>query len=201
MSLINVPNKLKGKIIAGLDEVGRGSFAGPVVTGAVILPPDFKSDLIKDSKLLTDTQRRTAFDLIVKHALSYSVEASSAQYINEYGINPSTFNAMYKCIDNLSIRPDYLLIDGTQWSAYDDIPYECVTKGDNTYLCIAAAAILAKVRRDDYMKQVAQIHPYYNFEGSKGYYCKKHGEGILKHGITRYHRTQYVNTWLSKQKK
>lgn len=200
MSLINVPEKLKGKIIAGLDEVGRGSFAGPVVTGAVILPPDFTSELIKDSKLLTETQRKTAFKLIIDNALAYSVEASSAQYINEHGINPSTFEAMHKCVDTLSLKPDYLLIDGTQWESYKDIPYECVTKGDNTYLCIAAAAILAKVRRDDYMKEVAKLHPHYNFEGSKGYYCKKHGEGILKHGVTRYHRTQYVNTWLKKQK-
>ena len=103
MSLINLPPNLKGKIVAGLDEVGRGSFAGPVVTGAVIFPPDFKSDLIKDSKLLSETQRKNAFKLIVDNALAYSVEASSAQYINENGINPSTFDAMYKCIDKLSI--------------------------------------------------------------------------------------------------
>lgn len=205
MSLINTPEHLKGKIFVGLDEVGRGCFAGPVVTGAVIFPPDFKSDLIIDSKLLSETQRKKAYEIIVKNAVAYSVQAVSAKYINEHGINPATFQAMHQCIDSLELsendKIEHILVDGTQWVDYKGIPHECVPKGDNTYLCIAAAAILAKVRRDDYMKKVAEIHPYYNFEGSKGYYCKKHGVGILEHGITSYHRTQYVNTWLKKQKK
>lgn len=203
MSLINTPKHLEGKIIVGLDEVGRGSFAGPVVTGAVIFPSDFKSDLIMDSKKLTDKQRRTAYDLIVKNAIAYSVQISSAKYINEHGINPATFNAMHSCLHDLKLNGnefDHILVDGTQWTTFKDITHECVPKGDNTYLCIAAAAILAKVRRDDYMIKLAAIHPHYNFEGSKGYYCTKHGKGILEFGITQYHRTQYVNTWLKKQK-
>ncbi len=185
--------------VCGLDEVGRGCFAGPVVTAAVILPKDFYSPLIKDSKTLTEKQRRDAYEIIIKNALAYSVKAIQAREINDLGINPSTFKAMELCIDDLSINPSHLLIDGTQWTSNKKISYTCVPKGDNTYLAIAAASILAKVRRDDYMKEVGKFHPEYNFENNKGYFCKKHGEALLKLGMTSYHRHQYVNTWLKKQ--
>lgn len=198
--LIHCPDDVKNlNYIAGLDEVGRGCFAGPVVTASVILPPDFKSELIRDSKKLTPRQRENAFKLICDEALAYSIEAIQAKDINVDGINLSTFKAMYKCIDSLTIKPEYLLIDGTQWTSYDNIPYVCVPKGDDTYLSIASASILAKVKRDDYMSKVGELHPEYNFGGNKGYYCKKHGEAILKYGTTSYHRDQYVNTWLKKQ--
>jgi ribonuclease HII len=185
--------------VAGIDEVGRGSFAGPVVTAAVILPPDFEHELIRDSKKLTDKQRREAYQIIIDNAIAYSVQAGSAKLINQIGINPATFNTMHKCLDTLAIKPNHILVDGTQWEDWEGIPHTCVVKGDDTYLSIAAAAILAKVRRDDYMIKIHEIHPHYNFAGSKGYYCKKHGEGILKHGSCSYHRTQYVETWLKKQ--
>lgn len=183
--------------VVGLDEVGRGCFAGPVVTAAVILPSNFQHELIRDSKKLTDKQRRVAYDIIIENAIAYSIQAGSAKLINSEGINAATFITMHKCLDELSIKPQHILVDGTEWKDWGGIPYECIVKGDDTYSSIAAAAILAKVRRDDYMIKVHEIHPYYNFNGSKGYYCKKHGEGILQHGITSYHRTQYVNTWLN----
>lgn len=198
--LVHAPESIKDvEYVCGLDEVGRGCFAGPVVTAGVILPKDFYSPLLRDSKKLSETQRKKAYDLIIENALFYSIEAVSAKEINTLGINPSTFKAMDKCIDSLGVEPEYLLIDGTQWDGYKDIPYFCVPKGDDTYLSIAAASILAKVRRDEYMVKVSSVHPEYNFQNNKGYYCKKHGEGILEHGITNYHRTQYVNTWLKKQ--
>lgn len=189
------------RYIAGLDEVGRGCFAGPVVTAAVIFPPDFEHKLIIDSKQLTETKRRKAYEIIIENAITYSIQAGSAKLINTEGINTTTFLTMHKCLDNLSIKPTHLLIDGDQWLDWNNVPHTCVVKGDNTFLSIAAASILAKVSRDDYMTKVHKIHPQYNFNGSKGYYCKKHGEGILKHGICSYHRTQYVKTWLENQKK
>jgi len=185
--------------IAGLDECGRGSFAGPIVTASVILPKDFKSGLIRDSKKLTQKQRERAFELICDEAISFSIEAIQAKFINVDGINLSTFKAMYKCLDNLSLKPEYLLVDGTEWPPYGDIPYVCVPKGDDTYLSIAAASIIAKVKRDEYMTKVGNLFPEYDFGGNKGYYSKKHGEAILKFGTTSYHREKYVNTWLKKQ--
>lgn len=190
------------KLVAGLDEVGRGSFAGPVVTAAVILPPDFYSELIVDSKLICKSNKKMkeAYDLIIKNALYHYCDAKSAKVINEVGIEEAIWISMHSCIDNLGCKPEHLLIDGNRYKDKHEIPYTTVEKGDNTYLSIAAAAIVAKYRRDEYMTRVHGTHPHYNFAGSKGYYCKKHGEGILEHGISRYHRTQYVNTWLSKQK-
>ena len=187
--------------VAGIDEVGRGSFAGPVVTAAVILPPEFEHELIKDSKKLTEKQRREAYQIIVDNAIAYSIQAGSAKLINEIGINPATFDTMHKCLDTLDIKPNHILIDGTQWVDWNNIPHTCVVKGDDTYLSIAAAAILAKVKRDEYMTKVHEVHPHYNFAGSKGYYCKKHGEGLLQYGPCSYHRTQYVETWMKKQTK
>lgn len=187
--------------VAGIDEVGRGSFAGPVVTAAVILPPEFEHELIRDSKKLTEKQRREAYQIIIDNAIAYSIQAGSAKLINEIGINPATFDTMHKCLDTLDIKPNHILVDGTQWVDWNNTPHTCVVKGDDTYLSIAAAAILAKVKRDDYMTKVHEVHPHYNFAGSKGYYCKKHGEGLLKYGPCSYHRNQYVETWMKKQNK
>lgn len=185
--------------VCGMDEVGRGCFAGPVVTAAVILPKNFYSPLLRDSKKLTEKQRKEAYNLIIENAISYSIQAVQAREINVLGINPSTFKAMEMCIADLKVKPSHLLIDGTQWDSDNGIPHTCVPKGDDTYLSIAAASILAKVKRDDYMTKVNDIHPEYNFKGNKGYFCKKHGEALLKLGMTNYHRHQYVNTWLKKQ--
>lgn len=184
----------------GLDEVGRGSFAGPVVTGAVILPPDFKSDLINDSKRLTDKQRRYAAEIIYKNALAYSVKSSSVKMINNSNINIATFIAMFKCIsdieDRYDIIPEHILVDGNVFINHTNIPYTCVEKGDGTYLSIAAASIIAKVQRDDYMKKLHEIYPHYGWDSNAGYHSKGHALALKEHGITPYHRTLYVRNFI-----
>ena len=186
--------------VAGLDEVGRGCGAGPVVTAAVILPKGFSSSLIRDSKKLSEKQRNEAYKLIMDNAISIACHAGSAIEINEVGINKSTFNTMHKCIDNLSIRPEYLLIDGTVWEDYtganSDNKYTLVPKGDDTYTCIAAAAIVAKVRRDEYMSKLHEIHPEYNWAKNKGYLTPDHISALKEYGANRYHRTLYVKNFV-----
>ena len=189
-------------LVAGVDEVGWGAFAGPYVTASVILPPDFYSELIVDSKLICKSKKKmqTAYDLIMNNAISVSCEAIQANEINILGPQPALDKVLNKTIENLDIKAEFILMDGSKYNPNHDIPYELVAKGDNTYLSIAAAAIVAKYRRDEYMVKVHDKHPHYNFSGSKGYFCKKHGQGILEHGVCSYHRDKYVNTWLNKQK-
>jgi len=183
--------------VVGMDEVGRGSFAGPVVVAAVVLPRGFESELIVDSKLICKSKPKMqkAYDLIIENAINISCVAISAKDINVLGIEDSIWKAMSQCIDESRVPIDHVLVDGTRYKTEHTNPYTTVVKGDNTFLSIAAAAIVAKYRRDEYMVKVHKIHPQYNFKGSKGYYCKKHGEGLIEHGMTSYHRTQYVNTW------
>ncbi len=189
--------------VAGLDEVGRGCGAGPVVTAAVIMPKSFSSPLIRDSKKLSEKQRKEAYQLIVDNALSISCHAGSATLINEVGINPATFKSMHKCIDDLTIRPEYLLIDGTVWQKYtgtnaDNEKLSLIPKGDDTYTCIAAAAIVAKVRRDEYMGKIHELYPEYHWINNKGYLTPDHIEALVKYGKTRYHRDQYVKNFIKK---
>ena len=193
--LIYCPTELIGvNNIVGVDEVGRGSFAGPLVTGAVILPIDYHHELLRDSKKLTDKQRRTVYKSIIENAVAYSTQSASVKYINKYGINPATFYAMHKCMVELSKIHEigHILVDGTVFDQFLDIPYTCVPKGDNTYLSIAAGAIIAKVERDDYMIKLNDLYPGYNWSGNKGYYCKKHGVALKELGPTEYHRTLYI---------
>ena len=180
--------------IVGVDEVGRGSFAGPLVTGAVILPKDFTHELLRDSKKLTDKQRRTVYTSIIENAIAYSTQSASVKYINQHGINPATFYAMHKCLDEISEKfsIDHILVDGTVFDKYKQIQHSCIPKGDNTYLSIAAGAIIAKVERDDYMIKLNDTFPGYNWQGNKGYYCKKHGVALKELGPTPYHRTLYI---------
>jgi ribonuclease HII len=185
------------ELVAGLDEVGRGCGAGPVVTAAVIMPKGFKSPLIRDSKKLSPKQRDEAYKLIMDNAIAVSCQAGSVNEINEIGINPSTFNTMYKCLDDLSITPEHILVDGTVWTKRDkDAEVTLVPKGDDTYTCIAAAAIVAKVRRDEYMCKLHLQHPQYNWCGNKGYLTPDHIEALKEHGANRYHRTQYVRNFV-----
>lgn len=183
-------------IEAGVDEVGRGSFAGPVVTAAVILPSDFTSDLINDSKKLSDKQRRIAAEIIYKHALAYSIQAGSAKLIDETNINKATFITMHKCLAELTLKPEHILVDGNVFEAYENIPHTCIEKGDGLYLSIAAASIIAKVKRDDYMKKLHEIHPFYGWNTNAGYHSKIHVQGLKEHGATRYHRTQYIKNFI-----
>jgi ribonuclease HII len=192
-----------GEFVAGLDEVGRGCGAGPVVTAAVIMPKGFKSPLIRDSKKLSEKQRNEAFELIQKNAISISCNAGSVTDIDALGINPTTFKTMHKCIDDLVIRPDYLLIDGNVWEPYkgkysEGLAIELVTKGDDTYTCIAAAAIIAKVRRDEYMVKLNDLYPQYNWASNKGYLTPDHLAALKLHGSNRYHRREYVKNHIPK---
>ena len=183
--------------VAGLDEVGRGCGAGPVVTAAVIIPKGFKSELIRDSKQLTEKQRNDAYKLILENALDVVCMASTIQDINELGINPATFKTMHRCLDDLKIEPEQILVDGTVWQKWaKDIPVTLVPKGDDTYTCIAAAAIVAKVRRDEYMTKLHKLYPHYLWDGNKGYLSPQHIAAIKEHGICKYHRNQYVRNFL-----
>jgi ribonuclease HII len=183
--------------VAGLDEVGRGCGAGPVVTAAVIMPKGFKSELIRDSKQLTEKQRNDAYKLILENALDVVCMASTIQDINDMGINPATFKTMHRCLDGLKIEPEQILVDGTVWQKWSkDIPVTLVPKGDDTYTCIAAAAIVAKVRRDEYMTKLHKLYPNYLWDGNKGYLSPQHIAAIKEHGICKYHRNQYVRNFL-----
>lgn len=184
-----------------MDEVGWGAFAGPIVTAAVILPPDFESELIIDSKLICKSKpkMKKAYDLIMANAISVSCTAIQATEINELEPMPALTKCFHASIDGLDVVPEHLLVDGDKYTSGHDIPFTLVAKGDNTYLSIAAAAIVAKYRRDEYMTKVHEKFPHYNFAGSKGYYCAKHKIGLLEHGTCRYHRDKYVNTWTTNQ--
>ena len=183
-------------LTVGLDEVGIGCGAGPVVTAAVIMPHGFKSPLIRDSKKLSEKQRNEAYNLIIENAISFSCNASSIKDINELGINKATFKTMHKCLDDLSIKPSVILVDGNVWEEYNDTKVVLVPKGDDIYTCIAAAAIIAKVRRDEYMSKLHELFPKYNWKGNKGYLTPDHISALKEFGSNRYHRTQYVKNFV-----
>ncbi len=182
--------------ICGVDEVGRGCGAGPVVTAAVILPKGFSSPLLRDSKKLSDKKKKEAYDLIISNAISISCHAGSVSDIDSLGINPTTFNTMRKCMLDLSVKPDYVLLDGVVWDKQGDFKVELVPKGDDTYLSIAAAAIVAKVRRDEYMVKLHELHPHYGWDSNKGYLTEAHINGIKKNGPCKYHRKDYIKKFL-----
>jgi ribonuclease HII len=189
------------EFVAGLDEVGRGCGAGPVVTAAVIMPKGFKSPLIRDSKKLSPKQRGEAYNLIIENAISVSCNAGSVGDINEMGIDKATYKTMYKCLSELSVKPQHVLVDGISWETYDDeINYghmmSLVPKGDDTYTCIAAAAIVAKVRRDEYMSKLSEKYPEYNWGGNKGYLTPDHIAALKEIGPNRYHRTKYIRNFV-----
>jgi len=184
-------------LVAGLDEVGRGCGAGPVVTAAVIMPKGFKSELIRDSKKLSEKQRLEAYQLILNNAVAISCQAGSVSDIDELGINPATFKTMYKCLDDLSIIPEHILVDGTVWTKREkDVEVTLVPKGDDTYTCIAAAAIVAKVRRDEYMTKLHELFPEYNWKSNKGYLTADHIAALKEFGSNKYHRKQYVKNFV-----
>jgi ribonuclease HII len=189
------------QFVAGLDEVGRGCGSGPVVTAAVIMPKGFKSPLIRDSKKLSPTQRVEAYKLIMENAISVSCNAGSVDDINEMGIDKATFKTMYKCLSELNTKPEHILVDGISWETYtDEINYDklisMVPKGDDTYTCIAAAAIVAKVRRDEYMCKLHLKYPKYNWCSNKGYLTPDHIAALKEHGANKYHRKLYVRNFV-----
>ena len=182
--------------IVGLDEVGRGCGAGPVVTAAVILPKGFSSPLLRDSKKLSEKQRNIAYQLIIDNAISIVCHAGSVTEINELGINSATFKTMHRCLDDLTTTPQHILVDGIVWEEYNNIPVTKVPKGDDTYMCIAAAAIYAKVRRDEYMVKLHELYPKYDWNSNKGYLSPGHIAAIKEIGVCKYHRNQYVRNFI-----
>lgn len=177
---------------AGCDEAGRGCLAGPVFAAAVILPPDFRSDDLNDSKQLTEKKRYALRPLIEREALAWAVGVVTAEEIDRINILKASFLAMHRAIDQLTVRPDHLLIDGNRFTPYAGIPHTTVVKGDGKYLNIAAASILAKTYRDDYMNELAVRYPDYRWQENKGYPTKAHRQAIRRCGITPYHRKTFT---------
>lgn len=176
---------------AGCDEAGRGCLAGSVFAAAVILPKDYHNDLLNDSKQLTDKQRYRLREEIERDAVAYAVGIVSAEEIDEINILKASFLAMHRAIDRLSIKPEHLLIDGNRFTKYKDLPHTTVVKGDAKFLSIAAASILAKTYRDDYMMSIHSEYPQYAWNNNKGYPTKAHREAIRRFGISPYHRKTF----------
>lgn len=186
-----LPYLQENRIEAGCDEAGRGCLAGAVYAAAVILPPDFKNEMLNDSKQLTEKQRYALRSVIEESALAWAVGIVSPEEIDQINILNASFLAMHRAIDQLKIRPQHLLIDGNRFNPYPGIPHTTTVKGDGKYLSIAAASILAKTYRDDYMNELHREYPVYDWDHNKGYPTKKHRAAIAAHGISPYHRKSY----------
>ncbi|HEY4787767.1 MAG TPA: ribonuclease HII [Bacteroidales bacterium] len=178
-------------IEAGCDEAGRGCLAGPVFAAAVMLPRDFSHPLLTDSKQLTAKQRYNLREEIERVAISWAVESSDNQYIDQYNILKASVFTMHKAIRKLRISPQLLIIDGNYFIPFPGIPHKTIVKGDSLYYSIAAASILAKTYRDDYMEDLDNLHPVYHWRKNKGYPTKAHRQAIIKYGITEYHRKSF----------
>ena len=176
---------------AGCDEAGRGCLAGAVYAASVILPKDFRNELLNDSKKLTEKQRYQLREVIQQEALAWAVGVVSPEEIDEINILNASFLAMHRAIDQLSICPQHLLIDGNRFKKYRDIPHSTVIKGDGKYLSIAAASVLAKTYRDDYMYALHEEFPHYDWKQNKGYPTKKHRQMISEIGTSPYHRITF----------
>lgn len=185
------PYLQEGRIEAGCDEAGRGCLAGPVYAAAVILPQDFSNDLLNDSKQLSEKQRYALREVIEREALAWAVGVVSADEIDKINILRASILAMHRAVAQLKIRPQHLLIDGNRFMPYEDIPHTTVVKGDATYMSIAAASILAKTYRDDYMLKIHQEYPQYHWDSNKGYPASIHRDAIRKYGPTPYHRLTF----------
>lgn len=181
----------KDLIEAGCDEAGRGCLAGSVFAAAVILPKDYHNDILNDSKQLSAKKRYQLRDEIQRDAIAWAVGEVTSQEIDEMNILRASITAMHRAIDQLKIRPEALIIDGNRFYQYKDIPHTTIVKGDGKYLSIAAASILAKTYRDDYMKKLHEEYPYYGWDHNAGYPTKEHRDGIREHGLTPYHRLSF----------
>ena len=176
---------------AGCDEAGRGCLAGSVYAAAVILPLGYQNEQLNDSKKLTDHQRKALRTIIERDAVAWAVGIVTAEEIDEINILNASILAMHRALDQLKVRPEAVIVDGNRFKPYGDLPYTTIVKGDGKYLSIAAASILAKTYRDDYMDQLAEEYPQYDWKSNKGYPTKKHRAAIKEYGITPYHRKSY----------
>ena len=178
-------------IEAGCDEAGRGCLAGSVYAAAVILPSDYQNELLNDSKKLTAKKRYALREEIERDAIAWAVGIVTPEEIDKINILNASFLAMHRALDQLSVRPEAVIVDGNRFKPYQDLPSTTIVKGDGKYLSIAAASILAKTYRDDYMLSLAEEYPQYDWQSNMGYPTKKHRQAILEHGITPYHRKSY----------
>ncbi|ATV30494.1 ribonuclease HII [Prevotella intermedia] len=180
------------KVEAGCDEAGRGCLAGSVFAAAVILPPDYENELLNDSKQLSEKKRYLLRSMIEKDALAWAVGVVTAEEIDKINILNASILAMHRALDALSVRPEAIIVDGNRFKPYHDMPHTTIVKGDGKYLSIAAASILAKTYRDDYMKAIAEEFPQYDWQSNKGYPTKKHRAAIKEYGISPYHRKSFT---------
>ncbi len=186
-----IPYYTTNKIEAGCDEAGRGCLAGPVVAAAVIFSKNTTIETLNDSKLLTPKKRQNLVPIIKEKALAYAVAFVDPLRIDEINILNASFEAMHKSIDSLDIVPELLLIDGNRFTPYQKIPHQCIIKGDTKFQSIAAASVLAKEARDDYMRKIHQEFPQFEWHQNKGYPTKKHKMVLSKYGTTPYHRKTF----------
>lgn len=176
---------------AGCDEAGRGCLAGSVYAAAVIFPKDYHNDELNDSKQLSAKKRYALREIVERDALAWAVGIVTPEEIDKINILNASILAMHRALDQLKVRPEAVIVDGNKFKPYHDLPYSTIVKGDGKYLSIAAASILAKTFRDDYMDRLAEEYPQYDWLSNKGYPTKKHREAIRKYGVTPYHRMSY----------
>ena len=181
----------KDMIEAGCDEAGRGCLVGSVYAAAVILPPDYQNPDLNDSKKLTDKKRKALREQIERDAVAWAVGIVTPDEIDKINILNASILAMHRALDQLKVRPEAVIVDGNRFKPYQNLPYTTIVKGDGKYLAIAAASILAKTYRDDYMDALAEEYPQYDWKSNKGYPTKKHRAAIKQFGVTPYHRMSY----------
>ena len=181
----------EGKVEAGCDEAGRGCLAGSVYAAAVIFPGNYQNEELNDSKKLTDKRRKQLREIIQRDAVAWAVGIVSPEEIDKINILNASILAMHRALDQLKVRPEAVIVDGNRFKPYQSLPHTTIVKGDGKYLSIAAASILAKTYRDDYMDKLAEEYPQYDWLSNKGYPTKKHREAIRQYGITPYHRKTF----------
>lgn len=186
-----LPYMIKGVLEAGCDEAGRGCLCGSVFAAAVILPPDFQNELLNDSKQLTEQQRYALRPIIEQSAVAWAVAEVTAEEIDHINILNASILAMHRALEQLTTVPQHILVDGNRFKPYQFIPYRTVVHGDATYMSIAAASVLAKTYRDDYMMMLHQEYPQYGWDQNKGYPTAKHRRAILQYGPSPYHRATF----------
>jgi ribonuclease HII len=196
--LKNIPKELEHlTYVCGIDESGRGCLSGPVFAAAVILPKDFESELIRDSKKISEKKRLKAFELIKEVAISWDYCFIEPNVIDDINIQEATYLAMINSVNKLNIKPEHLLVDGDRFTDVLDIPHTCIVKGDDKFLSIASASIVAKVLRDQYMTNLHKQYPKYKWASNKGYGSKEHIDVILESGVTKHHRMSFLTKILS----
>ena len=181
----------KYSLEAGTDEAGRGCLSGPVVAAAVILPSDFNHDLLNDSKQLSEKQRKIVRPYIEEHALAFGVSFIHQNEVDELNVLQASITGMHRSIDQLNIQPEFIIVDGNKFKPYKEIPHQTIVKGDAKFMSIAAASVLAKTYRDEYMEKIHHEFPQYNWKKNKGYPTQEHRNAIREFGATLYHRKSF----------